>query len=100
MTTPATAPLKVDRKIGPDHREMYTNFVEFACTRMDFLWKFSLQRDVGPKHVQVTSVTDVTMSPQQAKSAYRALGVMLAAYEKEYGGPIPEEGTPAGTALQ
>ena len=98
--TPARAPLKVDRKTDPSKREVYSNFAEIAATRMDFLLKFSVQRDIGPAHVSVTSVMDITMSPQQAKAVHLTLGGMLADYERQYGGPIPQETTPPGTAVQ
>ena len=75
-----------------------TNFVEVAYTLMDFLLKFALLRDLSPGRVLVTSLTHITMSPQQAKATHRTLGQMIAAYEKAHG-TIPEEKTPPGTAL-
>jgi hypothetical protein len=97
--TPAAPTRKVENKTAPDFREVYTNYSEIAYTLMDFLLKFSVLRDATPGHVVLTSLLHVAMSPQQAKAAHRALGTMLAAYEKQHG-VIPEEKTPPGTALQ
>ena len=96
--TPASAPKKVENKTAPEFREVYANYIEVAFTLMDFLLKVSVMRDAAPGTVVLTNVVNVAMSPQEAKATHRCLGMMIAAYEKQHG-PIPEEKTPAGAAL-
>jgi len=90
-----STPMKVERATAPDHREVFTNYSEVKFTVMDVLLRFCVMRDAMPGQIVVTNVADVAMSPEQAKALHRALGGIIAAYEKQYG-QIPQEATPAG----
>jgi hypothetical protein len=96
---PSAPARKIERQKASDHREVFSNFAEIKYTVNDFLLRFSVIRDSDAATVAgtvvITNVLDVACSPQNAKSLLRAVGNLVAAYEKQYG-PIPEEPTPAG----